>query len=123
MRVVGLFCSSMGFKTMYFSTHAYISKRPTPQEMQITSTAAIPTWLYARRSGDEEHEHVCFSLKPCRACCDGNSSPRRRHRVCLRSGVNRTMQVFTDGLEVMSNMGAVVNSLFSRVQKNLVQTM
>lgn len=32
------------------------------------------------------------------------------------------MQVFTDGLEVMSNMGAVVNSLFSRVQKNLVHT-
>ncbi|CAN0099918.1 unnamed protein product, partial [Ectocarpus sp. 12 AP-2014] len=31
-------------------------------------------------------------------------------------------KVFTDGLEVMSNMGAVVNSLFSRVQKNLVQT-
>lgn len=33
------------------------------------------------------------------------------------------MQVFTDGLEVMSNMGAVVDSLFARVQNNLVQTM
>ena len=32
------------------------------------------------------------------------------------------MQVFTDGLEVMSNMGAVVDSLFARVQNNLVQT-
>lgn len=43
-------------------------------------------------------------------------------RACALVETKSTMQVFTDGLEVMSNMGAVVNSLFSRVQKNLVQT-
>lgn len=31
-------------------------------------------------------------------------------------------KVFSDGLEVMANMGAVVDSLFQRVQNNLVQT-
>lgn len=40
---------------------------------------------------------------------------------CLHR-MKRSVQVFTDGLEVMSNMGAVVDSLFTRVQKNLVQT-
>ncbi|CAN0025915.1 unnamed protein product [Discosporangium mesarthrocarpum] len=34
----------------------------------------------------------------------------------------REDKVFTDSLEVISNMGTVVNSLFRRVQNNLVQT-
>lgn len=77
---------------------------------------------YPQAVGGQE---LCYLRKCCAALCASHSPPPpAAPRVCLRLWCKpkSTMQVFTDGLEVMSNMGAVVNSLFSRVQKNLVQT-